>query len=250
LNLYSKMNNPTGMIDLHSHLLPGIDDGCRTVEESLICVRTLLDHGFTGTVCTPHIWLAVFPQNTPARIAERVAVLQEQLDAAGLKYQLWAGGELRIADDTLSWLGEHGVPTVGPSRHVLVDYWGTHWPSYADRVIEHLLQEGYHPILAHPERMDFEELQWDAVLRRLHQKGVWLQGNLKCLAGHEGQQVGQRARRLLSEDRYRLLATDMHGTPDLGDRLAGLSAVEQQVGTAKLRELLADGPREIVAPAG
>lgn len=241
--------SPTGLIDLHSHLLPGIDDGCRTLEESLACVRTLLDHGFMGTVCTPHVGMSVFPKNIPANIAKQVGVLQQQLHAAGLEYQLWPGGELRIDEDTLFWLREHGVPTLGPSRKVLIDYWGSQWPGYADPVVEHLLQEDYHPILAHPERMDFEDHEWEFVLRRLQQKGVWLQGNLKCLAGREGPRVGQRAQRLLSEDRYRVLATDMHGTPDLADRLAGLSAVQQQVGTAKLRELLADGPHEIVAPA-
>ena len=92
------------------------------------------------------------------------------------------------------------------------------------------------------------DAEWDAVLGRLEQSGVWLQGNLKCLAGREGPKVELRARRLLEEDRYRMLATDMHGTADLGDRLAGLSVVEQHVGSAKLRTLLADVPQEIVMP--
>lgn len=237
----------TGLIDLHSHLLPGVDDGCRTLEESLACVRNLVEHGFSGSVCTPHMAIGDFAENTPANIAGRVRILQEQLKVARLDYELWAGGELRIADDTLSWLGEHGVPTLGPSHHVLVDYWGSHWPACADAVIEHLLREGFHPILAHPERMDFEDRDWTAVLNRLQEDGVLLQGNLRCIAGLEGPRVGRRARRLLSEDRYRLLATDMHGPADLADRLAGLSVVAEQVGLTKQRELLAIGPREIVA---
>jgi protein-tyrosine phosphatase len=181
-------------------------------------------------------------------LAEWVATLQEELDAAGLNYQLWAGGELRIANDTVSWIEEHGVPTVGQSRYVLVDYWGNKWPAYADRVIEYLLQEGYRPVLAHPERMDLDDAEWDALLGRLEQSGVWLQGNLKCLAGREGPRVELRARRLLEEDCYRMLATDMHGTADLADRLAGLSVVEQLVGSGKMRMLLADMPQEIVMP--
>lgn len=175
-----------------------------------------------------------------------MATLQDELDAAGLNYQLWAGGELRIAEDTISWIEEHGVPTVGQSCYVLVDYWGNKWPAYADRVIEYLLQEGYRPIVAHPERMDLDDVEWDAVLDRLEQSGVWLQGNLKCLAGREGPKVELRATRLLEEDRYRVLATDMHGTADLTDRLAGLSVVEQHVGGAKLRTLLAVVPQEIM----
>ena len=238
------------MIDLHSHLLPGIDDGCRTLEESISCVRRcwIMDspapfaHLTSGRLYTLITLLE--------RIVEWVTLLQGHLDAAGLNYQLWTGGEVRIANDTISWLEKHGVPTIGSSRHVLVDYWGNHWPAYADQVIEHLLETGYQPVLAHPERMDFGEADWDAVLVRLQQQGVCLQGNLKCLAGHEGSKVAQRALRLLKEDRYHLVATDMHGAPDLSDRLAGLSVVEQHVGSDKLRELLEAAPREIVAPSG
>jgi protein-tyrosine phosphatase len=235
---------------VHSHLLPGIDDGCRSIEESLACIRTLLDHGFRGSVCTPHMGVSIFPENNPANTAKQVSMLQQQLGAAGLEYQLWAGGELRIEEDTLSWLRDHGIPALGPSRAVLVDYWGTQWPVYADSVIEQLLQAGYRPILAHPERMDFDEPEWLAVLQRLQQQGVRLQGNLKCLAGHEGPRVGQRAQRLLSDDRYSVLATDLHGMNDIGDRLAGLSVVLQQVGAAKLRQLLEYAPQQLVALAG
>jgi tyrosine-protein phosphatase YwqE len=88
-----------------------------------------------------------------------------------------------------------------------------------------VLQDGYHPTLAHPERVDFEDREWETVLGRLRQSEVWLQSNLKCLAGRKEPRVGDRALRLLREDRYQVLATDMHGTTDLTDRLAGLSAV-------------------------
>jgi protein-tyrosine phosphatase len=239
----------TGLIDLHSHILPGIDDGCRTVEDSLACVRSLVEHGFRGTICTPHMAIDAFADNTPKNVAHCVELLQNAFEAAGLAYQLWPGGELRIAEDTLSWMREHGVPTLGPSRYVLVDYWGSYWPAYADRVIEQLLQDEHHPILAHPERMDLDDREWDSVLDRLQQDGVWLQGNLRCIAGREGPRVGQRAQRLLAEDRYRLLATDMHGPTDLADRLAGLQVAEETIGAAQLQELLAHTARQILYPA-
>src|SRR5947209_11686585 len=92
-----------GFIDLHSHLLPGIDDGCVAPEESLACVRRLQAEGFSGTVCTPHILPDIYPHNTPDRIKVRVAELQERLRAEGLDYQLWAGGEVRLDPGTLSW---------------------------------------------------------------------------------------------------------------------------------------------------
>ena len=237
---------PNGFLDLHSHLLPGIDDGCVTLEHSLECVRRLLEHGFTGTVCTPHVWLNEFPENTPANIAARVARLEEQLVEQGLDYRLWPGGEVRIAADTTAWFEQHGVPTLGPSRAVLVDYWGRSWPDYADQVIEYLFAAGYQPVLAHPERMDFDDAEWDGTIERLRTAGVWLQGNLRCIAGAEGPQPQQRMRRLLAAGRYHVVATDMHGPHDLDGRLAGIRTVEAAAGGAALHELLAARPAEIL----
>lgn len=236
-------------VDMHSHLLPGIDDGCYALEESLECVRILLDNGFVGTVCTPHMGWDMFPGNTPRESARRVEVLQDQLKAADLNYQLSAGGELRLDEDSVRWLEREGVPTLGSSRYVLVDFWGGEWPPYADRALEFLLAEGYQPILAHPERMDFDDRHWDDVLERVARKKIPLQGNLRCLAGREGPLVAARALRLLTEDRYHLLALDMHGSGDLMDRLAGLPVVEEQVGAAKLGQLLSSNPQKILAGA-
>ena len=236
-----------GLLDLHSHLLPGIDDGCRSLEDSLACARELLKHGFAGTVCTPHMAVRDFPGNTPRNVARRVQALQEQFDAAGLEYRLWAGGEVRIADGTVGWFQEHGVPTLGDGRCVLIDYWGDCWPDCGDPVIEYLFENGYQPILAHPERMNFADEEWSAVLQRLESSGVWLQGNLKCIAGREGTRIQERSHRLLESNRYRLLATDMHGPADLHDRLAGLEAVERRAGDAVLARMLGKSPQEILA---
>src|SRR5262245_36599080 len=85
-----------GKIDIHSHILPGIDDGCKTLEESFECVRKLTDAGFIGSICTPHIWPEAFPDNTAANIRDWVIALQQQIDAAGLSYRLWPGGEVRL----------------------------------------------------------------------------------------------------------------------------------------------------------
>ena len=105
-----------GFIDLHSHLLPGIDDGCVTLEQSLACVRRLMERGFTGTACTPHIWLEQFPANVPANISRWVEELSGHLGEQGLEYRLWPGGEVRIARDTVAWFEEHGVPTLVKDR--------------------------------------------------------------------------------------------------------------------------------------
>src|SRR5687767_14764730 len=97
-----------GRVDIHSHLLPGVDDGCADADESLACVRRLKAAGFVGSICTPHIYPAMFPENRIDNIRGWVAALQRRIDTAGLDYRVWAGGELRIADDMIEWMRDHG----------------------------------------------------------------------------------------------------------------------------------------------
>ena len=120
------------------------------------------------------------------------------------------------------------------------------WPDYGDGVIEYLLDADYQPVLAHPERMDFDDVGWHATLDRLQELGVWLQGNLRCIAGGEGPQPQRRMRGLLRDDRYHLVATDMHGPLELEGRLAGMQTIEQEAGAAGLHTLLAERPAELL----
>ena len=233
-------------IDLHSHLLPGLDDGCQSVEESIRCVQRLVEHGFVGTVCTPHMWMETFPENTPENVARAVCQMRVELERAGVRYQLWPGGELRMAPGTIGWLEEAGVPTLGEGRAVLVDYWGSTWPKFADDLCRYLIERGYQPILAHPERMGLVDRELEAALAVLEEMGVWLQGNFNSWGGGEGPYAAARARRMLDENRYYVLALDMHGADSLQSRFEGMGLVAAEVGQEKLTELLEVRPKAVL----
>lgn len=196
----------SGRIDLHSHLLPGIDDGCPTQADSVKCVRRLIDRGFVGTVYTPHIISDQFPKNTPDRISGWVADLQEKLIAEGLEYRLWTGGEVRIAPGILQWFDKIGVPTLGPSQYVLTDWWESAWPDYGYRLFEDLLEAGYQPILAHPERMCLDERDLFKLIDAVKNSGSGCRGTSTVWVGVKvrrppgwarprGRQQGLRSRR-------------------------------------------------------
>ncbi len=238
-----------GRIDIHSHLLPGLDDGCRDLDESLACVRRLQEAGFVGTICTPHVWVDMFPQNVPDHIRAHTQLLQQELRHRGIDYTLWPGAEVRLYDGIIDWFKRHGVPTLADSRCVLVDFWETTWPHWARGVFDWLLTQDYQPILAHPERMPARQ-NIDANLQELEAMGVWLQGNALCMTGEEGYHADHMVRQLLREHRYQLIALDMHRRETLDARLDGLELIDIELGQPTLDRLTIHAPRELIlAPA-
>lgn len=235
-----------GRIDLHCHLLPGIDDGCQTVEQSLECVRRWKQAGFVGSACTPHVGPSWYRSNTPENIHRWLRELRGHLADADLQYELWDGGEVRINEDTIEWFSYWGLPTLGPGRCVLLDYWGSTWPTYGDECCEFLLDNGYQPILAHPERMEVPDEQLEEILQRLQRLGVWLQGNLNSISGGEGPVAQRRALAWLREDRYFLLATDTHAPNSVYRRVDGITFLETEFGSELVDKLLVERPRTVL----
>jgi protein-tyrosine phosphatase len=233
-------------IDVHSHLIPGIDDGCINLDETLACIRHQRSCGFAGSICTPHVGFEAYPANTVDSVRQQVSELKQELAKRGIEYRLWPGGEVRLTERTISWFRRHGVPTLGEGRFVLVDYWGPTWPSFADKAIDYLLVNDYRPLLAHPERMNLPPEELERTLVRLTDRGICLQGNLRCVAGHEGPGPFEFAWSLLQRDAYFCLATDCHRPTDLSQRLEGLRALSDECGTAATDKLVGDRSQEIL----
>jgi protein-tyrosine phosphatase len=234
-----------GWVDLHCHLLPGIDDGCQNVAESVDCVRRLISAGFAGSVCTPHFLLDVYPLNTPDAIPRAVERLSAALRKEGLVYRLWPGAEVRLDENTISWFEQAGVPTLGVSRCVLIDYFGNKWPTYADKTIDWLMDHSYQPVLAHPERMGLIGDALKIVVDHLVAIGVWMQGNLNSLSGKEGPAAERDGKRMLLDGQYTLLAMDLHRPDQFATRARGIEKAEEWVGRDQLLDLLARRPKAI-----
>lgn len=200
---------PPGPIDIHCHLLPGVDDGCPTIEDTIECIRLLKEAGYVGSILTPHILPEKFPDNTPDKLAPKFQQLQQQLREAGVDYPIWLGGEVTARDYTLEWLKANGVPTLAGSRYVLMDVWGSEWHSWLIPLFRWMMDQGYQPILAHPERYKGWVNQIH-LMADLKQMGVMLQGNFPCLVGKYGPEIESYARQLLEADLYDFMATDGH----------------------------------------
>jgi len=237
-----------GRIDIHSHLLPSVDDGCMAFEESLECVRRLKKAGFVGSICTPHVIGSKSTESNNNQIQHIrcwVSQFRQELCDAQIEYQLWPGGELRLFDGVIDWLKYQEVPTLADSRCVLVDFWEPVWPAWIMKAFEWLLANGFQPILAHPERLAGGN-GLDGQLKTLTSMGVWLQGNFRPMTGLDGYEPDIWVRRLLSEDRYQFMAMDTHRPNTLDDRLDGMRLVEQEYGLAMLNRLTIEAPRRLV----
>ncbi len=235
-----------GRIDVHSHLLPGIDDGCRDVAESIACASKMVEAGYTHSFCTPHIWPNL--DNSVASIAPRVARLQAELDKAGVPLKLLPGGEMHISNTFCETDPDLLVTYNNARKYAIFDFWTERLPSYFEGCLRHIRAAGIQPILAHPERIDAIQNDPDKVIEFL-QAGLMIQCNLECLGDpHRGRRT-ELAEQWLREDRYFMLGSDLHRIETLPVRLRGLERAIEIVGEDKVWELTHVNPLRLVEGA-
>ena len=237
----------TGRIDVHSHLLPGLDDGCRNLDESIACARLLAAAGYTHSFCTPHIWPNL-PNNTIANIPRYTAALQSVLDDAGVALRLIPGGELNLRADT-PWSQVDNMVSFGMGgKFVLVDLWCEELPPFFLPGIQWLQSQGVKVILAHPERMAAVQRDPD-LADAFAELGLLLQGNLQCFSDPVGAPTRRTVERFLLEGRYFVLGSDLHNLSSLPMRLDGLRRAIDLVGDDAVDRLTVTNPRTLLPPA-
>jgi protein-tyrosine phosphatase len=233
-----------GRIDIHSHLLPGVDDGCESVADSIRCARELVAAGYTHSFCTPHIWPS-FPNNNPEQITKAVAELQLAFDEAGVALSLMPGGELSMRPETQQMQIEELVSYGMARRFVLIDLWAERLPDFFDSSIKALQSLGVTVILAHPERMRAVQEQPE-LADYFAEIGLLLQGNLQCFGDPPGTATRETAEQFLAEDRYFAVGSDLHNPSTLPIRLAGLRRVRAAVGEEVLDRLTMQNPATLM----
>ena len=236
----------TGRIDVHSHLLPGLDDGCRTLQESVECARLIVAAGYTHSFCTPHVWPSL-PNNTVERIPRYTVELQAALDAAEVPLRLIPGGEINLHANTPFAMMDALVSFGMLRKFVLIDLWAERLPPFFKPGIEWLQSQGVKVILAHPERM--AAVQRDPALADYFQElGLLLQGNLQCFSDPIGSPTRRTVERYLLEGRYFLLGSDLHNLPSLPIRLDGLKRAIDLAGEETINHLTIQNPRQLLPP--
>lgn len=236
------------MIDLHSHILHGIDDGAIDIETALDMARWAAEDGVEVMACTPHFLPGVY-EPEPAEVIERVAELNGRLMEDGIDLVVVTGCEAHVRPDLVAQLDSRQILPIHTGRYVLCEAPPAVLPPYMEQLFAGMLAAGYKPILAHVERYRWFELgmPW---IRRASGSGVLMQVTAGSFFGDYGRLAQDWSMRFLAEGLVNLVASDAH---DLTRRPPGLSKawnlVRSERGEEEARLIFKDLPEKILRGA-
>lgn len=227
-------------VDMHSHLLPGIDDGSPDMATSLKLIRGMMELGYSQFITTPHIMWDMY-KNTREVILNKLELLRAAVKEEGLNVEINAAAEYFL-DDYVAGLVKNNEPLLTVSGNMVLTEFSMAYPSHSLKdILFDMQMQGYQPIIAHPERYIYLE-QNKEFYEELKDIGCLFQLNILSLSGYYGKTVQELAQYLLKKGHYDLVGTDLHNSrhldalhnPDLSTPLQKLA----DSGKIKNRELL------------
>jgi protein-tyrosine phosphatase len=192
-------------VDMHSHVLPGIDDGAQTPEESIFLIRRMMEAGIKKIIATPHIMIDYY-RNTAETINGALEVLKAELKKENIDIPVEAAAEhyfdetfeKRIADGNLMIIG---------GKYVLFEFSFITQPPNVVPVVQKILDQGYTPILAHPERYPYLDIDQ---LKGFRDWGVLMQANTISLTGYYGREAKKKTETMIDNQLIDFISSDMH----------------------------------------
>lgn len=194
--------------DIHSHILPGIDDGSPDVETSIDLIKGLMKLGLKSSIATPHIIGDMYP-NTPATISNALATLNAALAERNIDFKVCAAAEYLLDGHFIELMGKAAPLLTLKGKIILTEFPFITFPHYVDQIVFDLITEGYKPILAHPERYNYVHGNYK-LFDRWIEHGFELQINLLSLTGYYGKEVERAAKYLVKNNLVTYVGTDLH----------------------------------------
>ncbi|MBL8883959.1 MAG: capsular biosynthesis protein [Hyphomicrobium sp.] len=234
------------MIDLHCHMLPGLDDGAPDLATALAMARMFAADGVTHVACTPHILPGLY-HNTGDQIRAAVGAFDAELRNQDIDLAIFPGADAHMTPAFIQGLRSGHIPTLGASRYVLVEPPHHTVPQRIEQFFFDILVAGYVPILTHPERLRWINDHY-AIMQRLAAHGVWMQLTAASVTGAFGKNAQYWSERMLDEGLVHVLASDAH---DVHRRIPNLSrgrdAAAKRLGDVEARHLVITRPWGILS---
>lgn len=236
-----KMN----FIDIHSHVLPGIDDGAQDESEALEMLRIAANDGICQIIATPHFHYRR-GHASPEQIKQAVSKMQELLNKEKIPMKLHTGNELYYTHELLETVKAGEALTMADSDYVLLEFSPETEERRIQNAVYEFLNEGYYPIIAHMERyLAFQKNQDFA--EKISEMGAYFQINAGSLIGNAGWQIKHFARLMIKNGFIQFVATDAH---DIGRRSPTLAKasdwITKKCGESELLEYLYENPRMVI----
>ena len=234
------------MIDLHCHMLPGIDDGASDLRMALEMARMAVADGITMTACTPHIYPGLY-ENDAAGIRAAVSALREKLLEAAVALEITDGADIQLVPELVDRLKSGTYPTLHGSRYFLFEPPHHVAPVRFVESIFDALAGGYVPVITHPERLTWlDKAHYDWFVTAATQ-GAWLQVTAGALTGRFGGPARYWGERMLDDGIVHVLATDAHATSRRPPLLAeGCEIATKWVGPDEADRLVSGRPRAVI----
>ena len=199
------------MIDIHCHILPGIDDGARSIEDSLSMAQVAVEEGITHILATPHHQNGKY-QNYKQDVIQRVNALQSELDQHHINLTIFPGQEVRLHGEIIEGIQADEILFADESnRYLLIEFPTMSIPHYAEPLFFQLMQQGVTPVIVHPERNQ-EIIDNPNRLIDFVDKGVLTQLTASSYVGVFGKDIATLSHKLIEANLVHFLASDAHNT--------------------------------------
>ncbi len=195
-------------VDIHSHLIPGIDDGIESVEQGLDILREMVDLGYKKVITTPHTMMEAYP-NTPETINSGLAVMKAAIAEAQIPIEIEAATEYFLDESFIERLdNDEPLMTFG-DNYVLFETSFMNAPPFLKEATFKMTVKGYKPVYAHPERYIYL-LEDDALLEEMVDRSLYFQLNLVSLSGCYSKPVQKFSEKLIDKELVSFVGTDCH----------------------------------------
>lgn len=233
------------MKDLHSHILNGIDDGSKTLEDSLNILKKLSSFGTTDIFLTPHyIEQSEYSCNNKSK-KEIFDILQQEVKRRNININLYLGNEIYLTENIHKLVIKKEIHTLNNSRYILVEFPMTYLPINTINIIEELVHIGYKVIIAHPERYSYVKKDIH-ILDELLEMGVLLQGNYASLFNKYGNEAKKTLKKLLKLNLISFLGSDTHRNVSNIDEKLLRKTLKKYISKEKIDEILDKNYDEII----
>ena len=233
------------MIDFHTHILPNIDDGSRSIEETFNLINEAKNVGFEAIISTSHYIEEYYETNAPEREVW-INAIYENLQAKNIDIKLYLGNEIYISENIIKLLEDGKASTINDTSYVLFEMPLNAEPMNLYDVIYEMMQYKLVPILAHPERYSFVQKEPELIYD-LIEKGVLMQANYGSILGIYGEKPQMIVKKFLESNMIHFLGTDVHRQNTIYPKVPeALVEIKQIVGEEKLKELTTINPRLVL----